>query len=72
MHEILIIAYPESQESIEAGIMMLQDTDACDDSELVLAALTLVDSVHPEDVQRHVIYSRGDGVMLLKGPSPCA
>eukprot|EP00959_Pyramimonas_sp_CCMP1952_P052358 1094614-Pyramimonas_sp.AAC.1 len=38
---------------------MLQDTDACDDSELVLAALTLIDSVHPEDVQRHVWYSRG-------------
>eukprot|EP00959_Pyramimonas_sp_CCMP1952_P083128 1737445-Pyramimonas_sp.AAC.1 len=39
--------------------MMLQDTDACDDSELVLAVLTLIDSVHPEDVQRHVWYSRG-------------
>eukprot|EP00959_Pyramimonas_sp_CCMP1952_P141881 2969762-Pyramimonas_sp.AAC.1 len=39
--------------------MMLQDTDACHDSELVLAALTLIDSVHPEDVQRHAWYSRG-------------
>eukprot|EP00959_Pyramimonas_sp_CCMP1952_P039297 822553-Pyramimonas_sp.AAC.1 len=39
--------------------MMLQDTDACDDSELVLAALTLIDSVRPEDVQRHVWYSSG-------------
>eukprot|EP00959_Pyramimonas_sp_CCMP1952_P174878 3654534-Pyramimonas_sp.AAC.1 len=39
--------------------MMLQDTDACDDSERVLAALTLLDSVHPEDVQRQVWYSRG-------------
>eukprot|EP00959_Pyramimonas_sp_CCMP1952_P341501 7153821-Pyramimonas_sp.AAC.1 len=52
-HEILTIAHPESQESIEAGNMMLHDTDACDDSELVLAALTLIDSVHPKDVQRH-------------------
>eukprot|EP00959_Pyramimonas_sp_CCMP1952_P041755 873276-Pyramimonas_sp.AAC.1 len=58
-HEILTIAYPESHESIEAGIMMLQDTDACDDSELVLAALTLNGSVRPEDVQRHVWCSRG-------------
>eukprot|EP00959_Pyramimonas_sp_CCMP1952_P125571 2625725-Pyramimonas_sp.AAC.1 len=32
MHEILTIAYPESQKSIEAGNMMLQHTDACDDS----------------------------------------
>eukprot|EP00959_Pyramimonas_sp_CCMP1952_P321830 6734467-Pyramimonas_sp.AAC.1 len=32
MREILTIAYPESQESIEAGNMMLHDTDACDDS----------------------------------------
>eukprot|EP00959_Pyramimonas_sp_CCMP1952_P117511 2456519-Pyramimonas_sp.AAC.1 len=39
--------------------MMLQYTDACDDSELVLAALILIDSVHPEDGQRHVWYSRG-------------
>eukprot|EP00959_Pyramimonas_sp_CCMP1952_P470785 9497277-Pyramimonas_sp.AAC.1 len=38
--------------------MMLQDTDACGSSEL-LAALTLIDSVHPEDVQRHLRYSRG-------------
>eukprot|EP00959_Pyramimonas_sp_CCMP1952_P070445 1471422-Pyramimonas_sp.AAC.1 len=59
MHEVLVTAYPESQEGIEAGQMMLQDTDACDDSEVVLAALTLIDSVHSEDVQRHVRYSRG-------------
>eukprot|EP00959_Pyramimonas_sp_CCMP1952_P122058 2551509-Pyramimonas_sp.AAC.1 len=32
MHAVLVMAYPESQESIEAGQMMLQDTDACDDS----------------------------------------
>eukprot|EP00959_Pyramimonas_sp_CCMP1952_P077818 1626745-Pyramimonas_sp.AAC.1 len=29
MHEILITAYPESQEHIEADSMILQDTDAC-------------------------------------------
>eukprot|EP00959_Pyramimonas_sp_CCMP1952_P460638 9480225-Pyramimonas_sp.AAC.1 len=39
--------------------MMLQDTDVCDDSELLLAAFTLIDSVHPEHVQRHVWYSKG-------------
>eukprot|EP00959_Pyramimonas_sp_CCMP1952_P292558 6118785-Pyramimonas_sp.AAC.1 len=38
---------------------MQQDTDACDDSEFVLAALTLIDSAPPEDAQRHVMYSRG-------------
>eukprot|EP00959_Pyramimonas_sp_CCMP1952_P373756 7827501-Pyramimonas_sp.AAC.1 len=54
MHAALAVTYPESQESVESGHVMLQDTDACDDFELVLAALTLIDSVHPEDVQRHV------------------
>eukprot|EP00959_Pyramimonas_sp_CCMP1952_P208016 4351601-Pyramimonas_sp.AAC.1 len=57
MHDVLVVAYPESQESVENGHMMLQDTDACDDSESLLAALTLIDSAHPEDVQRHARYS---------------
>eukprot|EP00959_Pyramimonas_sp_CCMP1952_P185512 3878886-Pyramimonas_sp.AAC.1 len=39
--------------------MMLQDTDVCDDSELLLAALTLIGSVLPEDVQRHVWNAKG-------------
>eukprot|EP00959_Pyramimonas_sp_CCMP1952_P139907 2927990-Pyramimonas_sp.AAC.1 len=39
--------------------MTEQDTDACGSSELLLAALILIDSVHPQDVQRHLIYSRG-------------
>eukprot|EP00959_Pyramimonas_sp_CCMP1952_P076295 1594155-Pyramimonas_sp.AAC.1 len=51
--------------------MMLQDTDACDDSELVLAALALIDSVHPEDLQRHVWYSRGRWRQALERASPC-
>eukprot|EP00959_Pyramimonas_sp_CCMP1952_P070872 1480261-Pyramimonas_sp.AAC.1 len=28
MHAVLVVAYPESQESVESGHMMLQDTDA--------------------------------------------
>eukprot|EP00959_Pyramimonas_sp_CCMP1952_P079971 1671834-Pyramimonas_sp.AAC.1 len=44
---------------LQTLMRMHEDTDACGDSELVLAALTLVDSVRPEDVQRHVLYSRG-------------
>eukprot|EP00959_Pyramimonas_sp_CCMP1952_P205925 4306190-Pyramimonas_sp.AAC.1 len=58
MHAVLVVAYPESQVSLESGHMMLQDTDACDDSGFLLAALTLIDSVHPEDVQRqrHVVF----------------
>eukprot|EP00959_Pyramimonas_sp_CCMP1952_P356205 7459854-Pyramimonas_sp.AAC.1 len=44
MHAALVVAYPETQESVESCHMMLQDTCACDDSELVLAALTLIDS----------------------------
>eukprot|EP00959_Pyramimonas_sp_CCMP1952_P342183 7168681-Pyramimonas_sp.AAC.1 len=59
MHAVLVVAAPESQESVESVHIMLRDTDACDDSELMLAALTLIDSVRPEDVQRHVWYLRG-------------
>eukprot|EP00959_Pyramimonas_sp_CCMP1952_P352568 7386802-Pyramimonas_sp.AAC.1 len=51
--------YPDSQQSVESGRMMLQDSDVCDDSELLLAALTLVDSVLPDDVQRHAWYAKG-------------
>eukprot|EP00959_Pyramimonas_sp_CCMP1952_P407294 8536223-Pyramimonas_sp.AAC.1 len=32
MHAVLVVAYPESQESVDSGHVMLQDTDACDDS----------------------------------------
>eukprot|EP00959_Pyramimonas_sp_CCMP1952_P057362 1197395-Pyramimonas_sp.AAC.1 len=38
---------------------MLQDSDVCDDSELLLAALALLDSVLPDDVQRRVWYAKG-------------
>eukprot|EP00959_Pyramimonas_sp_CCMP1952_P461715 9482061-Pyramimonas_sp.AAC.1 len=53
MHAAHAEEYPDSQRSVESGHMMLQDSDVCDDSELVLAALTLIDSVLPDDVQRH-------------------
>eukprot|EP00959_Pyramimonas_sp_CCMP1952_P386664 8103808-Pyramimonas_sp.AAC.1 len=38
---------------------MLQDSDVCDDSELLLAALTLIDSVLPDDLQRRVWHAQG-------------
>eukprot|EP00959_Pyramimonas_sp_CCMP1952_P331585 6943545-Pyramimonas_sp.AAC.1 len=53
MHSAQAEEHPGSQQSVESGHVMLQDTDVCDDSELLLAALTLIDSVLPEDAQRH-------------------
>eukprot|EP00959_Pyramimonas_sp_CCMP1952_P335185 7018541-Pyramimonas_sp.AAC.1 len=38
---------------------MLQDSDVCDDSDMLLAALTLVDSVLLDDAQRRVWYAKG-------------
>eukprot|EP00959_Pyramimonas_sp_CCMP1952_P438622 9182854-Pyramimonas_sp.AAC.1 len=38
---------------------MLQDSDVCDDSDSLLAAFTLIVSVLPDDVQRHVWYAKG-------------
>eukprot|EP00959_Pyramimonas_sp_CCMP1952_P003124 64615-Pyramimonas_sp.AAC.1 len=54
MHAAQAEEYPDSQQSVESGHMMLQDSDVCDDSDLLLAAFTLIDSVLPGEVQRHV------------------
>eukprot|EP00959_Pyramimonas_sp_CCMP1952_P021682 457125-Pyramimonas_sp.AAC.1 len=76
MQAVLVVAYPESQESAESGHMMLQDADACDDSELLFARHTLIDSVHPEDVRRHVWHSRGrwrqalERAISMRGQAP--
>eukprot|EP00959_Pyramimonas_sp_CCMP1952_P317744 6650038-Pyramimonas_sp.AAC.1 len=43
-HAAQAAEYPDSQQSIESGHMMLQDSDVCDDSDLLLAALALIDS----------------------------
>eukprot|EP00959_Pyramimonas_sp_CCMP1952_P003123 64614-Pyramimonas_sp.AAC.1 len=44
MHDAEAEEYPDSQQSVESGHMMLQDSDVCDDSDLLLAAFTLIDS----------------------------
>eukprot|EP00959_Pyramimonas_sp_CCMP1952_P005709 119555-Pyramimonas_sp.AAC.1 len=59
MHAAQAEEYPDSQQSVESGHVMLEDSDVCDDSDLLLAALTLIDSVLPDDVQRHVWYAKG-------------
>eukprot|EP00959_Pyramimonas_sp_CCMP1952_P065798 1373827-Pyramimonas_sp.AAC.1 len=38
---------------------MLQGSDVCDDSDLLTAAFSLIDSVLPEDAQRHLWHARG-------------
>eukprot|EP00959_Pyramimonas_sp_CCMP1952_P423893 8879344-Pyramimonas_sp.AAC.1 len=40
MHAVQAEEYHDSQQSVESGHMMLQDSDVCDDSELLVAPLT--------------------------------
>eukprot|EP00959_Pyramimonas_sp_CCMP1952_P015399 326294-Pyramimonas_sp.AAC.1 len=38
---------------------MLQDSDVCDDADLLTAAFSLIDSVLPDDVQRRLWHAKG-------------
>eukprot|EP00959_Pyramimonas_sp_CCMP1952_P191186 3997815-Pyramimonas_sp.AAC.1 len=59
MHAAQAEEYPDSQQNVESGHVMLQDSDVCDDSDLLTAAFSLIDSVLPDDVQRHLWYAKG-------------